>query len=150
MVKSSTASRLGIPNVPTARQTYALRMLCENVLEPLRVALGRPVVVTSGFRSADLNRVIGGAKHSQHLDGEAADIECPGISNLELVNAIIVSRSIRFDRLILEFHTEGLPSSGWVHVSFASATQRREIFHAKRVNGETKYLIGLGRKGKPQ
>ena len=76
MCRSNTARVKGLPNVPNAEQVKNLQQLCENVLQPLRDHLGKPVVINSGFRSQAVNMAVGGAKNSQHMKGEAADIKC--------------------------------------------------------------------------
>lgn len=148
-VQSQTALRRGIDNTPPSAVVAALRMLCLMVLEPLRDAVGRPIVITSGYRSPELNRAIGGAKKSQHMLGEAADFEAPGVSNLELVNTIILGH-LPYDQLILEFHDPAKgPSSGWVHCSHRSARQRGQVLHALREDGRTVYRSGLGKDEAP-
>ena len=74
MLKSPTAQRLGIDNTPNAEQLENLRDLVEYILEPLRIHYGRPIIVTSGFRCAKLNKAVGGSSTSQHVKGEAVDI----------------------------------------------------------------------------
>lgn len=125
MTKSQTASRKGIDNTPDEKQTEALIELVKNVLDPLREHFARPVTVNSGFRSAKLNRAIGGSsKTSQHMKGEAADIEIAGIPNQALAEWI--RDNLEFDQLILEYHTIGIPDSGWVHVSWKSSKKNRK------------------------
>jgi hypothetical protein len=114
---SQTAARSGIDNQPGPVAVEALAVLCETLLEPVRRHFGRAVVVNSGFRSPALNRAIGGARGSQHVVGEAADIEIPGLANAELAQWI--AAQLAFDQLILEAHVPGDPASGWVHVSIA-------------------------------
>ncbi len=126
MLFSQTAERLGIPNKPSAAEVGNLVKLCEQVLEPLRVGLELPLVVSSGFRSPPLNRSIGGAADSQHQFGQAADITCPPIS-VKVLFKDIINRRLPFDQLIYE----GGRKSQWVHVSYASAaTNRGEILIA--------------------
>ena len=124
MVKSQTAIRKGIDNLPNDEQVEALIELVENVLDPVREHFGRPVTVNSGFRGKKLNKAIGGSKFSQHCKGEAADIEIPGVSNPEVAEWI--KNNLDFDQLILEFHTSGIPDSGWVHVSWRSSKKNRK------------------------
>ena len=122
---SGTAARLGIDNMnPPLAVRGALQKLCGAVLQPVRDRWG-PVRVNSGWRSPRLNRAVGGADSSQHLVGEAADIECAGVSNLDLARWI--EASLPFDQLILEFYTPGDPRSGWVHVSYREGTNRRQV-----------------------
>lgn len=118
MIKSQTALRKGIDNTPNEQVINNLKQLCINVLEKVRQYFNKPVSINSGYRSPKLNTAIGGSKTSQHVTGEAADIEIPGISNLELANWI--KDNLKFDQLILEFHDKNIPDSGWVHVSWNS------------------------------
>jgi zinc D-Ala-D-Ala carboxypeptidase len=84
MVKSDTALRHDIDNIPDAEQLANLTILCECVLQPVREHFGMPVKVNSGFRSATVNTKVGGSKTSDHCRGMAADIEIPGLANAEL------------------------------------------------------------------
>ena len=113
--KSDTAIRQGIDNSPEPEHLVALKHLCCAVLQPVRDALG-PIKVTSGYRSLALNRAIGGSKTSHHMKGMAADIESPSLSNYDLAKWI--EKNCKFTQVILEFYTQGVPSSGWVHVSY--------------------------------
>lgn len=137
MTRSSTAVRKGIPNNPPADAVKALTALCVNVLEPVRAHYGRPVRVTSGYRSPRLNTAIGGSPTSQHCFGEAADFTVEGISNFAVCQWIM--QNLRYDQLIYEFG-EG----GWVHCSY-SPRMRGEEISAKKQGGRTKYLPGLVR-----
>ena len=74
LIKSATAQRKGIDNFPTAEHLENLRDLVEQILEPLRVHYGRPIIITSGYRCEKLNKAVGGSKTSQHCLGMAADI----------------------------------------------------------------------------
>ena len=123
MTKSQTASRKGIDNTPTQEVVENLKLLCENVLEYIRVRFGKPITVNSGYRGPALNKAIGGAKNSQHMTGQAADIEIIGVDNKVLFNWI--KDNVEFDQLILEYYKEGVPDSGWVHVSWNKAGNRR-------------------------
>ncbi len=127
--KSQSASRLRIDNTPPEDVIKNLTNLCIHVLEKVRLNYGRPVIVNSGYRSPALNKVIGGSRNSQHMSGQAADIEVPGIDNRFLFNWI--KDNLQFDQLILEFYKPGIPDSGWVHVSWNSNTNRRQILEIK-------------------
>ena len=143
MTKSQTANRRGIDNQPDGEAIENLRMWCHAIGEPVREEFMRPVVVSSGYRSPELNIAIGGSSVSQHMTGEAVDFEIPGISNFEV--ARFIERALTFDQLILEFYTPGQPNSGWVHCSYRSrGMQNRQMsLTAKRVNGKTTYVNGL-------
>lgn len=129
-----TSTGTGLPNEPTAEEVAALRALVTNVLQPLRTAVGVPVVVSSGFRSAAVNRAVGGAASSQHRLGQAADINAAGIGPKELCQRII-DLGLPFDQLIQEF-------GRWVHVSYGPR-HRRQVLTAVKVKGKTVYRKGL-------
>ena len=141
---SQTATRRRIDNTPTPAVIAALKGLCEHVLEPVRKQFG-PVKVSSGYRSPALNRAVGGSKTSQHVFGQAADIECPGVSNAELARWIVAN--CPYDQVILEFFTPGQPNSGWVHVAWKPGALRRSVLTAARVKRlgmlRTQYLPGI-------
>ncbi|QUT07902.1 DUF882 domain-containing protein [Sphingobium phenoxybenzoativorans] len=134
--KSQTALRKGIPNVMGPAEIAAAKLLCEKVLEPLRAHYGRPIVLSSGYRSPALNKAIGGAVTSQHAKGQAADFEIPGLDNYSV--AKWMEAHLNYDQLILEMHTPGQPNSGWIHVSYRVPYRNQELtFDGKR------YLEGL-------
>lgn len=139
--QSQVATRLGISNNPNPHEIAALRQLAENVLQPIRDHFGKPVVINSGFRSPQVNHRIGGAASSQHTRGEAADIEIPGVSNLELAKWI--RDNLEVDQLILEGYNPLVgPSSGWVHVSWR-ANPRQSVLTATFTNGRAHYSRGI-------
>ena len=142
LTKSDTAIRKGIDNEPNADQIDKLKMLCENVLQPVRDHFGR-VKVPSGFRSPELCQAIGSSVNSQHAKAEAADFECVGVDNAELFDWI--KSNLEPDQLILEFYTPGEPNSGWIHCSWIEGTPRASFLHAYKSEGKTKYKPVLGR-----
>ena len=123
--KSQTASRKGITNVPNKDQIINLAGLCQCVLQPVRDEFG-VVTINSGYRCSELNTAIGGSKTSQHMKGQAADIECPAVDNASLAKWI--RENCDFDQLILEYHTPDDPHSGWVHVSYRDVGSNRNQF----------------------
>lgn len=125
-----TATSTGLPNVPTPAEEASLRALAEHVLQPLRDALGRPVLVNSGFRSERVNRAVGGTATSQHRLGQAADIRVAGMGSVDLAREI-VRLGLPFDQLIEEF-------GRWVHVSYGPR-HRRQVLRATTENGRTVY-----------
>jgi zinc D-Ala-D-Ala carboxypeptidase len=142
--RSEAADRKGYDNTPTPEARAALDALCDRVLEPLRLAVGKPIRVNSAYRGPKANKAVGGSSKSQHLRGEAADIEVQGMSNKALAQ-LIIELKLPFDQLILEGYkpAEG-PNSGWVHVSHAySGKQRGQVLTATFVNGKAKYTAGL-------
>lgn len=136
-LRSVTAAREGIANVPTRRHIAAMVALCENVLEPVRAHCGRPVRITSGFRSPELCVAVGSSRNSQHAKGEAADFELRGISNYEV--AAWIRDNLQFDQLILENYVRGQPNSGWIHCSYRVDRARRSVLTYSR----RKYFNGL-------
>lgn len=129
---SQEAVRSGLRNAPDVAQTEALCLLCENVLEPLRARIKRPIVVSSGFRSKSVNTRIGGSATSQHCKGEAADILVPGMDTADVVDLIRAMR-LPFDQVIDEF-------ARWVHVSHSrSGGNRGEVLMAWRRGSQTHY-----------
>jgi zinc D-Ala-D-Ala carboxypeptidase len=142
MIKSETASRRDMDNYPHSDEIIAnLTVLCEQVLQPLRDAYGVGIKVNSGYRSPDVNAAVGGSRTSDHCKGQAADIEIAGVPNAEL--AQYIADNFEFTQLILEFYTQGIPDSGWVHVSYDSNNLKRQVMTAVRQNGRTVYLQGL-------
>lgn len=136
MTRSSTATKKGIDNTPNGAQIENLLILCDNVLQPLRDALG-PIVISSGFRSVKLNTAIGGSSSSQHcaLKGAASDIDL-GLLNAKVFNYI--KSNLIWDQLIWEFGSDDCPS--WVHVSFNEGHNRKQILKAIKKDGKTKYI----------
>ena len=141
LTKSDTAIRKGIDNQPNADQVDKLKLLCENILQPVRDHFGR-VKVTSGFRSVELCTAIGSSANSQQAKAEAADFECIGVDNAELFDWIKLN--LEPDQLILEFYTPGEPNSGWIHCSWVADQPRASFLHAYRSEGKTKYKPILG------
>ena len=138
--RSQTAIRQNIDNTPTEEHTENLKLLCEMVLQPVRDHFG-PIAINSGYRGVVLNKTIGGSFKSQHCQGQAADIECPGTGNRHVADWI--SDNCTFDQLILEFHTPGIPDSGWVHVSFNRGSNRMQRLRAVKEDGKTVYKNAL-------
>lgn len=138
--KSQTAERKGIENTPNEIQKIAMETLCENILEKVRSAFGKPVMINSGYRSPALCEAIGSKSTSQHCKGEAADIEIYGVSNYDL--AKYIENNLNFDQLILECWDGIEPNSGWVHVSYVNDTSnRKDVLTYTRANGYTKGIV---------
>ena len=135
--KSDTAVRKGIDNTPNDVHLENMKALCENVLQKVRSHFGKSVRITSGYRSPELCEAIGSSSKSQHAKGQAADFEITGIDNKDL--AIWIRDNVDFDQLILEFYTEGDPNSGWVHCSYSSTSNRKEVLSAKKTDQGTHY-----------
>ena len=119
-------------NIPDANEVNNLVTLVEKVLDPAREEFGEPIRVTSGFRSQEVNRLVGGSKNSQHCKGQAADLTCS--DNKKLFRILV---EMEFDQLIYEFGDENQPS--WVHVSYVLGANRNEILRARKSKGRTSY-----------
>lgn len=117
---SVTAEANKIDNRPSVQVVANLKALCENVLQPLRNILGCPVLITSGFRCAELNKKIGGRPNSQHLTGFAADFVVPGKTLKEVFQ--IIKTKLPYDQLLYEYSKDGLC---WIHVSFRNDGRNR-------------------------
>ena len=137
LTKSQTAVRKGINNEPGTAEIENLIHLAEAVLQPVREHFGKPVMISSGYRSPALCEAIGSSAKSQHARGEAADFEIGGVDNMQL--AIWISKNTVFDQLILEFYEPGDPNSGWVHCSAVKEGPRAQVLKATKVGGKTKY-----------
>jgi len=138
VVRSETAKRKGVSNMPTPAHIENFKKLAENIFQPIRKHFGKPIHISSGYRSDALNKAIGGSKTSQHCKGEAIDIDMDGtaITNAQIFNYI--KDNLNFDQLIWEFGTASNPD--WVHVSYNSTgKQRKQILKALKVNGKTSY-----------
>lgn len=139
VTRSDAAKRKGISNEPTPEHLKNFQLLAEKVFEPIREHFAVPIKISSGYRSAALNKAIGGASSSQHCSGEAIDIDMDGTS---ITNAAIfnyIKDNLNFDQLIWEFGTKTNPD--WVHVSYESTgKQRKQILRATRdAAGKTVY-----------
>jgi hypothetical protein len=139
VIKSNTAIRLDIDNTPNAEHLENLKAIANNIFQPLRDYFDEPIGVSSGYRSPDLNKAIGGSKTSQHSKGEALDLDADifgGIANSEIFEYI--KDNLDFDQLISEYPNEaGEPK--WVHVSYKKGNNRKQILKAVKENGKTKY-----------
>ena len=137
--RSQTAQRMGIENVPNAVHLAAMRLVAAVCFEPARKHVGGPILVTSFFRSLELNKAIGGANTSQHMRGEAMDIKAPDGAKYTTADVFrYIRKNCEFDQLIWEFGDERNPD--WVHVSFSLArNNRNEVLTAKKENGKTVY-----------
>ena len=131
-LRSQTASRHRIDNTPKNQQVIeSLRSLSQNVLQPLRWAYDKPIRISSGYRCLELNKAVGSKSTSQHIKGQAADFEIPGIPNLEV--AEFIRDEIHYDQVILEFWTGG--NSGWIHCSYVNDLKNRHVQLTINQNG---------------
>lgn len=143
MERSATAVAKNIKNVAPADAVERMRQLAGAIFQPLRDHFGVPLFVSSGFRGAALNDLTPGrSTNSQHLTGEAMDLDqdgqSHGVSNYDVFYFIL--RNLPFDQLIWEFGDDTAPN--WVHVSYACGRKgRRDVRKAVRdASGKTSYI----------
>ena len=126
LLKSDTANKYKISNIPNGEEMNNLLNLIYYVLQPLRIYLNKPVIITSGYRCAKVNKLVGGAvdsngnPKSQHCKGQAADFHVNGLTIAQLIDKIKKS-GIEYDQLINEYNK-------WVHISFAKGKNRKQCF----------------------
>lgn len=121
MIRSGTAVSIGLENKPSSSAVIRMIHLCRAVLEPLRRRYGR-IIITSGYRCEQLNKLVGGAAHSQHMLGEAADIYVPNQETAEKYIRFIIDET-DFDQLIAE--PIGCRTVRWLHVSYTTRRKNR-------------------------
>ena len=121
---SETASRRGINNEPSEVEIDNLKKLATNVLEPIRQQINLPIHINSGYRSPEVNLIVGGKSNSQHLKGEAADMVAIGLSVTQFYNRIksmFDSKLLQVDQCIIEYKR-------WVHISYREGKNRNQFF----------------------
>jgi hypothetical protein len=141
IIRSESAKRKGVSNMPTEEHIANLKVLAEKVFQPIRENFRVPILISSGYRSKELNAAVGGSLTSQHCSGEAIDIDMDGtphgVTNADVFNYI--KDKLEFDQIIAEFPKNGNPD--WVHVSYkVKGSNRKQVLVAKKINGKTTYL----------
>lgn len=132
---SQSATRRGISNEPSPEALRCLQELVNDLLQPLRERIGKPFTITSGYRSPELNKAVGGSKTSQHNKGQAVDFVVKGLTPFEVCQ-IIATSGLDFDQLIYE--------GTWIHVSYNKGKNRRQLLTAVfNDNQPTTYIQGL-------
>ena len=142
--KSQQAIRLGLDNTPNAEELSNMQYIGTTIFDKLRKAMhdkyGKPLAITSFFRSAEVNKAVGGSTTSQHCSGEAMDIDADvfgGATNKEVFDWI--RKNCTWDQLIFEFGTTDQPD--WVHVSLKrSGKNRMQVLRAIKEGGQTRYI----------
>lgn len=146
LVHSNTAVRLGLNNIPSQEITKHLEESCINLWQPARDILGKPMGISSGYRSDAVNKAVGGSTTSAHSYGYAIDFTAPSFGTPRQIAEKLVkefkAKGIKFDQIILEFPET---NSSWVHLGYKSrqGLQRGQVLTAKKRSGKTVYLSGL-------
>ena len=134
---SNTAKRLGIDNSPNKEHLENIKVLVNDLIQPMRSALG-PIRISSGYRNPQLNHAIGGSSRSQHCKGQAFDVqfwEDGKMCNKKIYDWVIKS-GIEFDQMINEF------DFSWIHISLKKENNRNVILEAyKDKEGHTRYRV---------
>lgn len=147
VLRSNTAKRLNIDNTPTVEELGNLHLTAKHVFQPLRNHFSAPIHVSSGYRSKALNKAVRGAKKSQHLKGQALDLDADYYDAFSwrlgrvLTNADIfhyIKNNLEFDKLIWEFGDNNNPA--WVHVSYNKDGSSKMVLKAIKRDGKTEYL----------
>lgn len=140
VTRSESAKRNGIDNSPTPQHLENLKKLAVNIFQPIREHFKKPILISSGYRSEKLNRLMPGTSiTSQHCSGEALDIDMDGtkITNKQVFD--FIKDNLDFDQLIWELGTDANPA--WVHVSYESnGKQRKQVLRAIKKSNTTKYI----------
>ena len=118
--KSQTAIRHGIKNEPNDEQLQNMKIVAIKCFDPIREFYGKPLRVSSFFRSLELNRKVGGAKNSQHLKGQAIDIDAGSIQENKKIFEW-AKDNLEYDQLINEYNFS------WVHISYNQGKNRKQI-----------------------
>lgn len=123
----ATQTSVDKPNIPSGEQMERIKLLCEKVFEPLREHVGKPIKINSIFRSAAVNKAIGGSTTSQHCanNGAAIDIDDThgAMSNNEM--GLWIMNNLDFDQLIFEKPVNG--KSSWIHISYKKTGNRKQV-----------------------
>lgn len=123
MTNSYKAKSKGIKNIPNEVEKENLRTLCQYILQPIRDKYDKPIIVTSGYRCKALNDAVGGARTSDHINGDAADIICSDNKELyRIIVHLIASKVIEVGQLINEHNYK------WIHISNPTEKHYNEIF----------------------
>jgi len=137
---SRTALRLEIHNEPDEDQLYYMQLLAEEVFEPLRAWVKKPIKINSFYRCRQLNKAIGGSIKSQHCKGQAIDIDDTYGHKTNAQMFKWIRKNLDFDQMIWEFGDDNNPN--WVHISYVSPQQNRNrCLKAYKENGKTKYMV---------
>ena len=131
-ISSETALRRGIDNTPSAEVLANLKALCENIMQPLRDWYGKPINITSGYRSPALNRAIKGAANSDHMKGQAVDFTLPKEDYPKVFEWL--RNNVNYTQIIDEF------GFSWIHISYDAKNLKKQALKAVKQNGKTLYI----------
>lgn len=136
-LRSETATRRGLANIPDAAAMRNLRDVLAPGMERVRSLLGVPVQVTSGYRAPEVNAAVGGSASSQHCHGLAADFVAPDYGTPRSIAKHLAAHAeaLDFDQLIFE--------GTWVHISFVRSAPRRQVLTAHFGGGRVTYSPGV-------
>ncbi len=137
MCRSQLASRMQLDNTPDSVAIENMKWLCERILEPLRAQFCRPIYPSSGYRSAALNRALGGAAGSQHCRGEAVDFGIAHVAHHRV--AAWSAENLIFDQLIVEYPQADNEEAGWLHISYVKQGNRKQTL----TKTESGYRVGF-------
>ena len=136
ILQEFVATKTGLDNQITSEALTNIEFLVKNLLQPLRDAFGSPIKITSGYRSVEVNKAVGGSKYSQHTKGEAVDI----VTNDNKAIFDLIKNNFNFDQLIWEYGTDEQPA--WVHVSLKKTGNRKQVIRAiTNKLGKTLYIV---------
>lgn len=118
LLHSDKANKYNIRNTPDLQSLDCMLDLIYYCLQPIREALGKPMIITSGYRNAQVNKLVGGKANSQHLKGQAADFVVQGMTPEQII-AKIKASGIEYDQIINEYDR-------WVHISYVKGHNRKQ------------------------
>lgn len=121
---SNMAVKKGLKNIPNESQIENLKKLCIRLLQPLREVYNEPMVISSGFRSPEVNKAVGGVPTSQHTKGQAADVS---VKEPRKLLAELLKSRLDFDQAIL--YQDG--KNNFLHMSYNSGHNRRQVLYSK-------------------
>lgn len=120
LIHSDTAIRHNINNMPDINSLDNMLELIVHCLQPIRDKLGKPMIITSGYRNSQVNKLVGGASNSQHTKGQAVDFNVQGMPVSRVIE-YIKTMDIEYDQLINEYNS-------WVHISYNKGHNRKQCF----------------------
>lgn len=119
LIHSNEAAKNKINNMPDINSLDCMLDLIHYCLQPIRNKIKKPMIITSGFRCSQLNKIVKGSSTSQHMKGQAADFVIKGMTPTQIID-IIVKSDIEYDELINE-------KNQWVHISFIKNKNRKKV-----------------------